>query len=200
MRACSGWKHIQSRRARFGRCFLTPLFTEIIQLARPYKYGSTAIDWGFGTRPSCRTIGPARRYWAIIHLGLSISRGHHLLQSGRDRSVGAGNSAYFQCMSRGGNAGAAYSGRTRRSVVRVFFLSILPRQHFFMDDYPRNYPRTNNDLAAQRADHHSQSHGRPHRHHFRRHNHIAKLKKAGRIRHVGPTNKGRWEILGDYEE
>lgn len=30
--------------------------------------------------------------------------------------------------------------------------------------------------------------------------HLAKLKKAGRIRHVGPTNKGRWEILGDDDE
>jgi len=25
--------------------------------------------------------------------------------------------------------------------------------------------------------------------------HLDKLRKAGRIRHVGPTKKGRWEIL-----
>ncbi len=30
--------------------------------------------------------------------------------------------------------------------------------------------------------------------------HLAKLKKAGRIRHVGPTNKGHWEVLGDDYE
>jgi ATP-dependent DNA helicase RecG len=30
--------------------------------------------------------------------------------------------------------------------------------------------------------------------------HLAKLKKAGQIRHVGPTNKGHWEILGDDGE
>ena len=26
--------------------------------------------------------------------------------------------------------------------------------------------------------------------------HLDKLRKAGRIRHVGPTKKGRWGILG----
>ncbi len=30
--------------------------------------------------------------------------------------------------------------------------------------------------------------------------HLARLREAGRIRHVGPTKKGHWEILGDRGE
>ena len=30
--------------------------------------------------------------------------------------------------------------------------------------------------------------------------HLALLTKAGRIRHVGPTKKGHWEILGNDDE
>ena len=30
--------------------------------------------------------------------------------------------------------------------------------------------------------------------------HLAKLRRAGRIRHVGPTKKGRWEILEPYDD
>ncbi len=30
--------------------------------------------------------------------------------------------------------------------------------------------------------------------------HLAKLRKIGRIRHVGPTKKGRWQISGDDNE
>jgi predicted HTH transcriptional regulator len=29
--------------------------------------------------------------------------------------------------------------------------------------------------------------------------HLDRLRKAGRIRHVGPTKKGRWEVLEDDE-
>ena len=30
--------------------------------------------------------------------------------------------------------------------------------------------------------------------------HLTNLRKAGRIRHVGATKKGRWEVLGDGHE
>ncbi len=30
--------------------------------------------------------------------------------------------------------------------------------------------------------------------------HLGKLKEAGRIRHVGPTKKGRWEVLESSDE
>lgn len=29
--------------------------------------------------------------------------------------------------------------------------------------------------------------------------HLDRLKKAGRIRHVGPTKKGRWKIINDSD-
>lgn len=30
--------------------------------------------------------------------------------------------------------------------------------------------------------------------------HLGKLREAGRIRHVGPTKKGRWEVIGGDDE
>jgi len=30
--------------------------------------------------------------------------------------------------------------------------------------------------------------------------HLEKLRKAGRIRHLGPTKKGRWHLLEDEDE
>jgi ATP-dependent DNA helicase RecG len=30
--------------------------------------------------------------------------------------------------------------------------------------------------------------------------HLDRLREAGRIRHVGPTKKGRWEVLGEGHE
>jgi len=30
--------------------------------------------------------------------------------------------------------------------------------------------------------------------------HLARLSKAGRIRHVGPTKKGYWQVLEDSDE